>query len=116
MAPIWRFSSTVMREKMRRPSGDCTMPSRATSWVGRAVMLRPWNKMRPSFARGRPVGDFLAVVENHDMVGDAHHHAHVVLDEQKRDALLRANRKEKLVERVALACVQSGGRLIQAQQ
>ena len=30
MAPICRFSSTVMREKMRRPSGDCTMPSRAT--------------------------------------------------------------------------------------
>ena len=25
-APICRFSSTVMRGKMRRPSGDCAMP------------------------------------------------------------------------------------------
>ena len=34
VAPICRFSSTVMRGKMRRPSGDCEMPSRAISWVG----------------------------------------------------------------------------------
>ena len=52
MAPICRFSSTVMREKMRRPSGDCTMPSRATSCVGRAVMSRPWNRIRPSLRAG----------------------------------------------------------------
>ena len=37
-APICRFSSTVMRGKMRRPSGDCAMRSRAISCVGSAVM------------------------------------------------------------------------------
>ena len=47
-APIWRFSSTVMREKMRRPSGDCTMPSRTISWVGSSVMSRPSNRIRPA--------------------------------------------------------------------
>ena len=31
---------------------------------------------------GRPFGDDPAVVEHHDAVGDAHHHAHVVLDQQ----------------------------------
>ena len=34
MAPICRFSNTVMRGKMRRPSGDCAMPSQAMAWVG----------------------------------------------------------------------------------
>ena len=36
LAPICRFSSTVMRGKMRRPSGDCAMRSRAISCVGSA--------------------------------------------------------------------------------
>ena len=33
-APICRFSNTVMRGKMRRPSGDCAIAMRAISWVG----------------------------------------------------------------------------------
>src|SRR5204863_1596179 len=33
---------------------------------------------------GHAVADFLAVVENHDPVGDVHHHAHVVLDQADR--------------------------------
>ena len=40
-APISRFSRTVMRGKMRRPSGDWAMRMRAISWVGRRVMSRP---------------------------------------------------------------------------
>ena len=39
--PICRFSSTVMRGKMRRPSGDCAMRSRAISCVGMSVMSWP---------------------------------------------------------------------------
>ena len=31
---------------------------------------------------GRALGDLAAEVEHHDLVGDAHHHRHVVLDEQ----------------------------------
>ncbi len=43
-----------MRAKMRRPSGDCAMPSRAISCVGSCVMSRPSNTMRPGCARGLP--------------------------------------------------------------
>ena len=32
---------------------------------------------------GRAVGDLLAIIEHDDVVGDAHHHAHVVLDQQE---------------------------------
>ena len=53
-APICRFSSTVMRGKMRRPSGDCAMRSRAISWVGICVMSRPSKMIVPSRARGLP--------------------------------------------------------------
>ena len=49
-APIRRFSSTVMRGKMRRPSGACAMPSRMISKVGRRVMSRPSNTIRPRAA------------------------------------------------------------------
>jgi hypothetical protein len=45
---------TVMRTKMRRPSGACAILSRAISWVGSCVMSRPAKVMRPSRARGLP--------------------------------------------------------------
>ena len=54
LAPIMRFSRTVMRGKMRRPSGDWAMRRRAISWVGRRVMSRPWKRIEPSRARGSP--------------------------------------------------------------
>ena len=54
VAPICRFSSTVMRGKMRRPSGACASLRRAISWVGRRVMSRPAKAMLPSRARGLP--------------------------------------------------------------
>ena len=56
VAPICRFSSTVMRAKMRRPSGACAMRSRAISCVGRPVMSRPSNRMR-ALARARVAED-----------------------------------------------------------
>ena len=31
---------------------------------------------------GQALGDLAAEVHRHDLVGDAHHHRHVVLDEQ----------------------------------
>ena len=34
-APIWRFSRTVRREKIRRPSGAWPMPGRTSWWAGR---------------------------------------------------------------------------------
>ena len=55
-APICRFSSTVMRGKMRRPSGAWAMWSRAISWVGSRVMSRP-AKTIAAFARARIAAD-----------------------------------------------------------
>ena len=43
-----------MRGKMRRPSGDCAMRSRAISCVGNLVMSRPAKVIAPSRARGLP--------------------------------------------------------------
>ena len=40
-APICKFSRTVMRGKMRRPSGAWAMRRRAMAWVGSRVMSRP---------------------------------------------------------------------------
>jgi hypothetical protein len=50
--PCCRFSSTVMRGKMRRPSGDCAMRSRAIMMRRQSkVMSRPSNTIVPA-ARG----------------------------------------------------------------
>ena len=46
-APISRCSRTVMREKMRRPSGDWAMPISATVWPGRPWISAPLNTIRP---------------------------------------------------------------------
>ena len=43
-APIWRFSRTVSREKIRRPSGACPMPSSTSSWAAVCEMSSPSKK------------------------------------------------------------------------
>jgi hypothetical protein len=53
-APICRFSNTVMRGKMRRPSGDWAIDRRAIMCVGKLVMSTPSNVIRPWRARGAP--------------------------------------------------------------
>src|SRR6476661_2972547 len=50
-APICRFSATLMRGKILRPSGACAMRSRAISWVGTSVISRPSNRIDPAGAR-----------------------------------------------------------------
>jgi len=52
--PICRFSITVMRGKMRRPSGTRAMPRRAISCVCTRVMSSPSKTMRPALALGLP--------------------------------------------------------------
>jgi hypothetical protein len=41
-APISRFSSTLMRGKSRRPSGDCAIPIFTIVCGAAFVMSRPW--------------------------------------------------------------------------
>ena len=49
-----RFSSTVSVEKMRRPSGTCTSPSRATSSARRPVTSTPSKQKNLAAARHQP--------------------------------------------------------------
>ncbi len=59
-APMWRFSSTVKRGKIFRPSGAWLIPSRTISCAGRLVMSSPANSIVPARTRLMP--------------GDAHEH------------------------------------------
>jgi hypothetical protein len=54
MAPICKFSKTVIRGKMRRPSGAWATPIRMIWKVSRLVMSRPSKWICPDAARGLP--------------------------------------------------------------
>jgi hypothetical protein len=64
----------------------------------------------------RPLGDLAPVVEHDDMVGDLHHHAHVVLDQQYADAVDVANRDQQVIELGRFARIEPGRRLVEAEQ
>ena len=64
----------------------------------------------------RAVGDLAAIVEHDDVVGDAHDHAHVVLDQQHADAVAVADRDQQLGELGRFARVEAGRRLVEAEQ
>ena len=63
-----------------------------------------------------PFRDLAAVIEHDDAVGDAHHHAHVVLDQQDGQRMLLADFEEQLVQLGGLAGVKPGGGLVEAEQ
>src|SRR4051812_18431956 len=69
-----------------------------------------------AYRLGRAVRDLDAVIEHDHVVGDLHHHRHVVLDEEDRDAVLLANGQKQLVQLQAFARVEAGGRLVEAKQ
>ena len=64
----------------------------------------------------RAVGDLPAEVEGDDLVGDAHHHVHVVLDEQHRQVELRADPAQQLHQRLDFLVVQAAGGLVEQKQ
>ena len=64
----------------------------------------------------RALGDLAAEVEHDDLVGDAHHHRHVVLDEQHRQLELVAQPPDQLRQLVDLGVGQPAGRLVEHQQ
>ena len=53
-APSSRFSSTVSRGKIRRPSGEWASPSCTMSWAGTVVMSLPWKVIEPAAGRSSP--------------------------------------------------------------
>ena len=64
---------------------------------------------------GGALGDALAVVQHDDVVANAHHDAHVVLDQQD-GAAIGLDGFQQRGQRVALTRVEAGGWLVQAEQ
>src|ERR1700757_854851 len=64
---------------------------------------------------GWALGNFLAVVKNNDMVGNAHDDTHVVLDEEKARAAL-AQAEQQFGKLIAFAGVEAGGGLVETEQ
>ena len=64
----------------------------------------------------RPLGDLAAVVEDGDLLGDAHDHPHLVLDEQDRDAQVAAQLAEEVGHLERLGRVHPGGRFVEQEQ
>ena len=64
----------------------------------------------------RAVGDLDAIVEHDHVVGNLHHHRHVVLDQQDRDGVLVADGEQQRVELGAFARIEAGRRLVEAEQ
>ena len=62
----------------------------------------------------RALGDLAAEVHRDDLVGDAHHHRHVVLDEQHGEPELVADAPDRLAELVDLAVGEARRRLVDA--
>src|SRR5712691_11757691 len=177
VAPRCRFSSTVSRTNVPRPSGTWAMPRRTMSSVARPAIEWPskWTsplvRSMPESARrvvvlpaplapssvviapassrkrrrgpalrgaswsfvdlpkvgandvgivlhrlGRAFGDLAAEIERHDLVGNGHDEAHVVLYQQNGDAALVADLADQRAELRHLALRQAAGRLVEQEK
>src|ERR1700746_2887019 len=64
---------------------------------------------------GWTLANFLAVVKNNDMVGNAHDDAHVVLDEEKARAAF-PQAEQQFGKLIAFAGVEASGGLVETEQ
>ncbi len=67
-------------------------------------------------AAGAAFGDHRAVLHHRDRVRERHHHAHVVLDDEQRDALRFGERARRGDRAVGLRLAHARGRLVHQQQ
>src|SRR5450432_76985 len=88
-----------------RPGGSCGDPEVGAYDLGVGLHLGR-----------RAVGDLLAEVERDDAVGDAHHHVHVMLDEEHRQAELGADAAQEHHQRLDFLVIEAAGRLVEQQQ
>src|SRR5215813_10651953 len=103
-----------------------------TSLVGRCASLRPDRALRDLLLLDAEIGrdhpgivanlirravcDLLAMVEHDDVVGNLHHHGHVVLDQKDRGRMLVTDLVQIAAELGALIGIEAGGRLVEAKQ
>ena len=66
-------------------------------------------------SRGASLGDLLAEVEDHDLVGDVHHEGHVVLHDEDGDAPA-PDQAMSSAEAAGLADVEARGRLVEQEE
>src|SRR6266850_6208511 len=64
---------------------------------------------------GRAIGELAAVVEHHHAVGDVHHHAHVVLDQNDGGAIVVVDVEDKAAHVLLFLEVHSGHGLVEQQ-
>src|SRR5262247_1103293 len=62
------------------------------------------------------VGDFDAVIEHQDAIGQVHHHAHVVLDQRDGGAVMRVHVEDEARHVLLLLKVHAGHGLVEQQQ
>ena len=62
------------------------------------------------------IGDLLAVIENDHVVGDLHHHAHVMLDQEDRGAVFATDELQEIVELGRFTRVEACCRLVEAKK
>ncbi len=96
----------------------CPAPARGAAALTRAGALAQVGLDDPLVAldlRRRALGDALAVVEDRDALGDAHDHAHGMLDEQDGDAALVTEAADEGRRLGRLGGVHAGRRLIEQQ-
>jgi hypothetical protein len=68
-----------------------------------------------TYGGGLAFGDLRSEIENDDVIGEAHHESHVVLDEQNSHSF-SAQSRQKLAEPFLFKLPEAGGRFIQQQK
>src|SRR5215510_10086873 len=119
LAPM-RVTSSPLRTSKDSPRTAATLPYRhsSASTVSTRVSLAEVgaDHLGVALDLGRAAGRVdPALVQAHDAVGHAHHHLHVVLDEEDGDAE-RADLSELRHEPSSLHRVHAGDRLVQQQE
>ena len=65
---------------------------------------------------GRAIGDLATEVERHDLIGDAHHQAYMVLDQQKGEGEMVADVADQLTKFAEIGLAETSRWFIEQQQ
>src|SRR3546814_9378327 len=80
------------------------------------MRISDWSSDVCSSDLRRAVGDFLAVIQHDDVVGDFHDHAHVMLDQQHAALMLVAAATQQRVQLGGFPRIEARGQVVEAEQ